>query len=133
MPHEELVELTDKYFSSLKTPAASPADKLSSQSPSVYKSLTRAASSYLTLSSAVDGTHPELARAPIEKTYTGGHRFMYDPDSEFNHLYLGFEGVGIHDADIYTLATMQVLLGGGGSFSAGEYIHLEPLTSMLEL
>jgi processing peptidase subunit alpha len=34
-------------------------------------------------------------------------------------LYIAFEGVGMNDDDIYTLATMQVLLGGGGSFSAG--------------
>jgi len=51
--------------------------------------------------------------------YTGGHRFIHDSGSEFNHVYLAFEGVGIHDDDVYALATMQVLLGGGGSFSAG--------------
>ena len=54
-------------------------------------------------------------------SYTGGHRFILDSDSEFDHLYIAFEGVGIHDDDIYTLATMQVLLGGGGSFSAGDH------------
>jgi processing peptidase subunit alpha len=54
-----------------------------------------------------------------ESTYTGGYRFIYDSESEFNHIYIAFEGVGIHDDDIYELATMQVLLGGGGSFSAG--------------
>ncbi|KXN88857.1 Mitochondrial-processing peptidase subunit alpha [Leucoagaricus sp. SymC.cos] len=48
-----------------------------------------------------------------------GHRFIHDPKAEFNHLYIAYEGVGIHDDDIYALATMQVLLGGGGSFSAG--------------
>jgi len=44
---------------------------------------------------------------------------MFDPSAEFNHVYLGFEGVGMNDEDIYGLATIQVLLGGGGSFSAG--------------
>jgi processing peptidase subunit alpha len=39
--------------------------------------------------------------------------------------------VGIHDEDIYTLATMQVLLGGGGSFSAGQSnLHSSHLRSL---
>ncbi|KAI0275232.1 mitochondrial processing peptidase [Gloeopeniophorella convolvens] len=127
--HEELVELADKHFSSLNyTPTAdSPATTLSSsrptssvpphllhsQSQTMFKSLTRAASSYL---------YPGVpATTPITtaSTYTGGYQFIHDPESEFNHIYIGFEGVGIHDDDIYELATMQVLLGGGGSFSAG--------------
>lgn len=124
MQHAELVELTDKYFSSLKPalpispqPCASRQANVSSQvsshllpssSPSLYKSLTRAASSYL-YPTGIDSK-------PI---YTGGQRHIFDSSAEFNHLYVAFEGVGIHDNDIYTLATMQVLLGGGGSFSAG--------------
>ncbi|KAK9326058.1 Metalloenzyme, LuxS/M16 peptidase-like protein [Lipomyces orientalis] len=35
------------------------------------------------------------------------------------HIYLAFEGLSINDPDIYALATLQTLLGGGGSFSAG--------------
>jgi len=56
-------------------------------------------------------------RSPVN--YTGGHQFIHDPSVEFDHLYLAFEGSGIHDQDIYALATIQILLGGGGSFSAG--------------
>lgn len=128
--HEELVELADKHFSSLKyapvvdglastvplsRTSPSPPNFLHSQPPNVFKSLTRAASSYL---------YPNLS-APVSlgtgSTYTGGYRFIHDPQSEFNHIYISFEGVGIHDDDIYELATMQVLLGGGGSFSAGTH------------
>ncbi|KAG6817929.1 hypothetical protein H0H87_012397 [Tephrocybe sp. NHM501043] len=118
MHHAELVELTDKYFSSLKsgpvltsqtrTSTPLPPHLLSTSSPSVSKSLTRAAS-YLFPNSVT----------PKETTYTGGHLYLPDSSQEFNHLYIAFEGVGIHDDDIYALATMQVLLGGGGSFSAG--------------
>ncbi|KAG6900515.1 hypothetical protein C0993_009468 [Termitomyces sp. T159_Od127] len=118
MHHQELVELVDKHFSSLKSgPALSsqtrtspqiPSHLLSSSSPSVSKSLTRAAS-FLFPNSA----------ASRESRYTGGHLFLSDPSQEFNHLYIAFEGVGVHDDDIFALATMQVLLGGGGSFSAG--------------
>ncbi|KAH9037933.1 mitochondrial processing peptidase [Lactarius hengduanensis] len=126
--HEELVELADKHFSSLKStpivdgqtttppsprPTSSiPPHLLHPQPPNLLKSLTRAASSYLS-------NTPNPVSSIIGSTYTGGYRFIHDPESEFNHVYIAFEGVGIHDDDIYELATMQVLLGGGGSFSAG--------------
>lgn len=38
---------------------------------------------------------------------------------EFVHLHIAFEGLATGDPDIYALATLQMLLGGGGSFSAG--------------
>lgn len=38
---------------------------------------------------------------------------------QFVHLHIGFEGLATGDPDIYALATLQILLGGGGSFSAG--------------
>ncbi|KAJ7109898.1 Metalloenzyme, LuxS/M16 peptidase-like protein [Mycena epipterygia] len=127
MPHEQLVELTDKYFSSLKSPelgAASahsplarptvppPLSTLTSQP--VIKSISRAASHLFP-------TSPSLSSLinPVRPSYTGGHRYIHDPSTEFNHLYIAFEGAGINHDDIYALATMQVLLGGGGSFSAG--------------
>ncbi|KAL2164310.1 hypothetical protein VTH06DRAFT_3526 [Thermothelomyces fergusii] len=37
----------------------------------------------------------------------------------FTHIQLAFEGLPISSEDIYALATLQTLLGGGGSFSAG--------------
>ncbi|KAJ7103226.1 Metalloenzyme, LuxS/M16 peptidase-like protein [Mycena belliarum] len=130
MPHEQLVELTDRYFSSLKSPelaAAQPTlarpivpPPLSSTSPpSVVKSMSRAASYLFPTSPATASDDPSLIDAALRSSYTGGHRYIHDPDAEFNHLYVAFEGAGIHDDDIYALATMQVLLGGGGSFSAG--------------
>lgn len=121
MRHEELVELADKYFSSLKSippvtpqpsisrqssPPSIPVNLLPSSLPSLIKPLTRSASSYpLQIGSSI---------------YTGGQRHIFDASQEFNHLYVAFEGVSIHDEDIFTLATLQVLLGGGGSFSAGQ-------------
>ena len=137
MQHEELVELADKYFSSLKyipaevppptsRPNSSqhvPPHLLPSNPPSLMKSLTRAASSYLYPASSLAPNPTSL----LGSTYTGGHRFIRDPDAEFNHIYVAYEGVGIHDDDIYDLATMQVLLGGGGSFSAGMFVTLHSL------
>ncbi len=129
--HEELVELAEKHFSSLKAtptvdgqmPTLSSSRPTSSipphlvhpQPPNLLKSLTRAASSYLY------PNNPNPVPPVLGSTYTGGYMFVNDSDSEFDHIYIAFEGVGINDDDIYELATMQVLLGGGGSFSAGKY------------
>jgi mitochondrial-processing peptidase subunit alpha len=139
MLHAELVEWSDKYLSSLKslnqTTVSRPNAPLShtsppllpSSSPSIYKSLTRAASSCLyptPFSNSGDSSHPLNSLPGWSSSYTGGHRFILDTAAELNHVYIAFEGVGIHDEDIYTLATMQVLLGGGGSFSAGKtHLH----------
>ena len=58
--------------------------------------------------------------------YTGG--FLALPPAppspnpalpNFSHIHLAFEGLPIVSDDIYALATLQFLLGGGGSFSAG--------------
>lgn len=135
--HQELVELAERHFSSLKyipsvAPQPSTVRPPSTQAPisphlftpgqpsSLYKSMTRAAS-YL-YNSGVQ-SQPEIPRSIINPhspvNYVGGHRFIHDPTLEFDHVYLAFEGSGIHDQDIYALATIQILLGGGGSFSAG--------------
>ena len=132
MPHHELVELADKFFSSLK-PSTSPPTQpsqlrnpscnsanpqyphLLSPSPSgAAKSLTRAAS-YLFPNSLSQTSVP----CSSTSTYTGGHKFIHDPSQELNHLYIAYEGAGVNDDDVFPLAVMQVLLGGGGSFSAG--------------
>lgn len=141
MQHEELVKLAEKHFSSIPyIPPPQPTSSRSnnaqmpsqflppSQPPSMYKSWTRAASSYLYPSTTSPQSTPITSSfLNPRSTYTGGHQFISSPASEFNHLYLAFEGVGIHDDDVYALATMQVLLGGGGSFSAG-LSHLHPRT-----
>jgi processing peptidase subunit alpha len=127
LAHQELVELVDKYFSSLKPSASliqpsqgrtsaqtSPPHLLSSSPPGVAKSLTRAAS-YLFPNSLSQSIIPKSSTS----TYTGGHRFIHDPLQELNHLYIGYEGLGLNDHDVYVVAIMHVILGGGASFSAG--------------
>lgn len=56
--------------------------------------------------------------------YTGGEISIPAPPPmgnlpELVHLYIAFEGLPFDDPDVYALATLQTLLGGGGSFSAG--------------
>jgi len=58
--------------------------------------------------------------------YTGGYLALAPlppPPSptlpRLSHIHLAFEALPISSTDIYALATLQTLLGGGGSFSAG--------------
>ncbi|VEU19413.1 DEKNAAC100405 [Brettanomyces naardenensis] len=57
--------------------------------------------------------------------YTGGEKSLEVPKElaykgqEFHHIYVGYEGVPIGSDEVYKLATLQMLIGGGVSFSAG--------------
>ena len=65
-------------------------------------------------------------RAKLDKVrYTGGEIALpYQPPiagnlPELYHLQIAFETTGLLDDDLYALALLQKLLGGGSSFSAG--------------
>lgn len=113
MAHEELVELGERYFGGLKPEVA--------VTPDVYAPVTGAGlgagivggtglrggkepqslgrKSFATVSLApVDGAHERLASQ--RAVYTGGEEYIEKPEEEFVHLYIGFEGLGIHDPDI---------------------------------
>ena len=58
--------------------------------------------------------------------YTGGYLALpplpppaNNLSTALSHVHLAFEALPISSPDIYALATLQTLLGGGGSFSAG--------------
>lgn len=57
--------------------------------------------------------------------YTGGEISLphqpplYANQPELYHMQIGFETTGLLHDDLYSLATLQKLLGGGSSFSAG--------------
>ncbi|GAA5929021.1 mitochondrial-processing protease subunit alpha [Sporobolomyces koalae] len=124
--HDHLVELAERHFgsakstpsSTLKSSASATASTSFPSSTSAQSFSTSAASSASATPSSLDPTSFEyLSTAPAR--YTGGQLLLDNPELEFTHIYVGFEGLSIHDPDIYALATLQVLLGGGGSFSAG--------------
>lgn len=76
------------------------------------------------LDSTATGSPPSEVDTKQAAQYTGG--FLSLPPqppslnkTNFTHIHLAFEGLPVASDDIYALATLQTLLGGGGSFSAG--------------
>eukprot|EP00842_Homolaphlyctis_polyrhiza_P003964 jgi/Hompol1/4569/HPOL_003710-RA len=68
------------------------------------------------------------AKCTVAPRYTGGIRVLDtahmppspNPDDiPLTHIHIAFESVSMTDPDIYALATLTSLMGGGGSFSAG--------------
>ncbi|KAG0170766.1 Mitochondrial-processing peptidase subunit alpha [Apophysomyces sp. BC1034] len=111
--HDQVVDLADKYFGNI--PALPDTfDSVASHRETMKHQAEQAISKKL---STPHSTY-ELATQPA--FYTGGTRMIEgDGTSPFTHVYVAFEGLSIDDPDIYALATLQILLGGGGSFSAG--------------
>jgi len=71
---------------------------------------------------------PADSSPPVEKArYTGGeikmdrrHSEKSDAtDRDLTHLAFAFETASWHDKDVVPMCVLQVLMGGGGSFSAG--------------
>ncbi|EJD54511.1 mitochondrial processing peptidase [Auricularia subglabra TFB-10046 SS5] len=139
VPHEQLVELAHKHFAHLQhvpiVPELSATTNASSgireapnaplvsstkSSSSALRSLSRAASSLFNPTPVPTAPAPslyELATQPSR--YTGGKHYIPEPNSEFNHVYLAFLAPPLQSKKIYAMATLQILLGGGGAFSAG--------------
>ncbi|ORX79313.1 hypothetical protein K493DRAFT_292010 [Basidiobolus meristosporus CBS 931.73] len=93
-PHDEVCRLAEKYFGNMKQKAPEEPSKLAS-------------------------LFGKKSPADEKAKYTGGTLMRENLELPFTNVYLGFEGVSIHDPDVYPLATLQILMGGGSSFSAG--------------
>lgn len=119
-------ELSDSDLSSTSSPASSAPS--SPQQPSnllsripFFKNISTSAPQNATVNDAPP-SQTDLLR-PAQ--YTGGFLTLPpQPPSlsgvpNFTHIHLAFEGLPVASDDIYALATLQTLLGGGGSFSAG--------------
>ncbi|KAK7421837.1 Mitochondrial-processing peptidase subunit alpha [Neonectria magnoliae] len=74
---------------------------------------------------AVLNTPPSQLDIQRPAHYTGGFLSLppqppsLNGQPTFTHIHVAFEGLPVASEDIYALATLQTLLGGGGSFSAG--------------
>ena len=146
--HKEAVKLAQEYFGSIpkveaasieaessvsseSTNSSASASALPPQQPSkllnkipFFKNLSTSATKNATVSSlSLDPSQVNLSQP---SHYTGGFLSLpalpppINPNlPPLSHIHLGFEALPISADDIYALATLQTLLGGGGSFSAG--------------
>lgn len=109
--------------SSPPSPAQQPS-KLLSRMP-FFKNLSTSASNKASVQSFT-GLPPSPTDILEPSHYTGGFLSLPPLPPPINaslpaltHIHLAFEALPISSEDIYALATLQTLLGGGGSFSAG--------------
>ncbi|KAF2027480.1 hypothetical protein EK21DRAFT_71919 [Setomelanomma holmii] len=108
------------------TPTGAPpqTSKLLSKIP-FFKNLSTSATSNASVNTSFDLSFPPIDTS-IPSNYTGGFLTLPSIPPPLNpmlprlsHIHLAFEALPISSPDIYALATLQTLLGGGGSFSAG--------------
>ncbi|KAI1654276.1 peptidase M16 inactive domain-containing protein [Daldinia decipiens] len=118
---------TDTSTSSSSSASSSPPSTTSSimSKLPLFKNLSTSASRNASVSTT-PAISPSLEELTMSAHYTGG--FVALPPQPpaanlnqpvFTHIHLAFEGLPIASDDIYALATLNTLLGGGGSFSAG--------------
>ena len=114
--------ISSEYSSPATTPPSSPqaSSRLLSHVP-FLKNLSTSASAQASVNSQLPFYSLDAA-----SHYTGG--FLSLPPlpapanpslPDLTYIHLAFEALPISSEDIYALATLQTLLGGGGSFSAG--------------
>ncbi|OTB05009.1 hypothetical protein M426DRAFT_146803 [Hypoxylon sp. CI-4A] len=91
----------------------------------LFKNLSTSASQNASVVST-PAVPPTLEEMSAPAHYTGGFVALppqppsANPNQPvFTHIHLALEGMPIASDDIYALATLNTLLGGGGSFSAG--------------
>ncbi len=98
--------------------------KLLSRIP-FFKNISTSAPNQASVLSETD-LYPSASEILAPSHYTGGFLSLPPLPPPINptlpaltHIHIAFEALPILSEDIYALATLQVLLGGGGSFSAG--------------
>lgn len=114
------------YTPSPSSSSTSSPSKILSKLP-LFKNLSTSASNRATVSPLNPSLlEPSTLNLTQPSHYTGGFLTLPPlphPTNQLNiplsHIHLAFEAPPISSPDIYALATLQTLLGGGGSFSAG--------------
>lgn len=131
--HNEAVRLAEQYFGDMKAEAPILSQTGSEAKIDAPESSNLFSSIPFLKSLSKDGTSGSLATGPptaaeilVPSKYTGGFLSLPPLPPPINpaipaltHIHLAFEALPISSEDIYALATLQTLLGGGGSFSAG--------------
>ena len=62
-------------------------------------------------------TEPLTKATPAQ--YAGGDLILPNESTPYAHMMVTFHGIPYSDSDLYAIATLQLIMGGGGSFSAG--------------
>ncbi|KAJ5017846.1 Mitochondrial-processing peptidase subunit alpha [Colletotrichum sp. SAR 10_99] len=123
--HGEAVQLAEQYFGDMKASEPTLSRTGSETSISDASSFASSTSSSSSSPSPVQQPSKLLSKVPFFKNLSTSAPANADPPSNnpsnpnYTHIHLAFEGLPINSDDIYALATLQTLLGGGGSFSAG--------------
>ena len=142
--HEAAVKLVEQYFGDMpKTPEAEQSIQQTYTAPpsTPPQSTTKSFLSKIGLSNFSTSASTKATVSPLDPSmleaapitdltrpshYTGGYLALPKLPVPQNNLsiplsyvHLAFEALPISSDDIYALATLQTLLGGGGSFSAG--------------
>lgn len=137
--HEEAVKLTEEFFGDMKNAdlepaAASPATESAPAEPEPSGIMSKipflnklSSTTPAGMSQTPSGIlYPSATDILAPSHYTGGFLSLPVLPAPINpslpaltHIHLHFEALPISSEDIYALATLQTLLGGGGSFSAG--------------
>ncbi|KAI6368287.1 hypothetical protein MCOR25_004694 [Pyricularia grisea] len=141
IPHIDAVKLTEQYFGDMRgKPPPKPqetatiASDESAAAQQQQQQQQQQQSGLLSKLPFFKNTSKPTSSSPLPTApldtgashYTGGFLTLapqpppLNPNiPNFTHIQLAFEGLPILDDDIYALAALQTLLGGGGSFSAG--------------
>lgn len=103
IPHEELVDLTEKHFGGMPAPATTSASSSLSHLFGGGRGQRTGAKTFATVSNApfereLDSDYPALTDA--KAVYTGGETYIDKPDEEFVHLFIGFESLHATDPDV---------------------------------
>lgn len=131
--HNIAVDLAKQFFGDMSGAVSSRRGSESSISTSASasssSSTSSAAASAASFSTSASQSHAATATSTSTLAYPPSHYtggFLSLPPqppslnkTNFTHIHLAFEGLPVASDDIYALATLQTLLGGGGSFSAG--------------
>ncbi|KAJ2355298.1 Mitochondrial-processing peptidase subunit alpha [Coemansia sp. RSA 2618] len=117
--HQELIRLcVDNGFADLP-PSPQPASASAADQPADAAAPDSNRSWFRKILAGGDASS-SIAVPERRSVYTGGTWFDSKPDMDFTQVYLGFKSAGIDDEHgLYVYAVLQMLLGGGGSFSAG--------------
>ncbi|PHH67895.1 hypothetical protein CDD80_422 [Ophiocordyceps camponoti-rufipedis] len=127
--HGTAVKLAEQYFGDMQpsddVDASVVAEVAQQRSkPTKIPLIKNLSTSAAREATVLDALPPSSARRANAAHYTGGYLSLPAAQPSLNsgnhtHIHLAFEGLPVGSDDIYALATLQTLLGGGGSFSAG--------------